>query len=74
MSTILYGCESWLDVDIRPVRKLYNWSLKNLLDVRLSTCNDVCYVEAGYPPLQSLIKSKQNKKILKDVAGKRKNG
>ena len=34
-------------------------SLKNLLDVRLTTCNDVCYVEAGYPPLQALVKSKQ---------------
>ena len=49
-SSILYGCESWLNADLRPVRKLYNWSLKNLLDVRLTTCSDVCYVEAGYPP------------------------
>ena len=59
MSSILYGCESWLDADLKPVRKLYNWSLKNLLDVRLTTCNDVCYVEAGYPPLHALVKCKQ---------------
>ena len=59
MSAILYGCESWLNADLRPVVKLYNWSLKNLLGVRLTTCNDVCYVESGYPSLHSLVKSKQ---------------
>ncbi len=42
MSAILYGCESWLNADLRPVMKLYNWALKYLLRVRLSTCNDVC--------------------------------
>ena len=60
-SSILYGCESWLNADLRPVRKLCNWSLKNLLDVRLTTCSDVCYVEAGYPPLDALVRSKQRR-------------
>ncbi len=65
MSAILYGCESWLDADLRPVVKLYNWSLKNLLDVRLSACKDVCYIESAYPPLHPLVKSKQRKFFCK---------
>lgn len=45
MSSILYGCESWLDGDLKPVIKLYNWGIKQLLGVRISTCNDLCYCE-----------------------------
>ena len=61
MSSILYGCESWLGADFRPVIKLYNWSLKQLLGVRRTTTNQVCYAESGYPPLPDLIKYKQHK-------------
>ena len=61
MSTLLYGCESWVGADLKPMTKLYNWGLKTLLGVRRSTCNDVCYVESGYPPLCDLVKYKQHK-------------
>ena len=61
MSSLVYGCESWLAADLKPMIKLYNWCLKRLLGVRKSTCNDVCYVEAGYPPLQDLVRYKQHK-------------
>ena len=30
-----------------------------MLGVRLTTCNDVCYVESGYTSLNSIVKSKQ---------------
>ena len=49
-STLLYGSESWVGADVKPVNKLYNWCIKELLGVRRSTCNDVCYMESGYPP------------------------
>ena len=61
MSAILYGCESWLNADLRPVVKLYDWGLKLLLGVRKTTCNDICYTELGYPPLQDLVRSRQRK-------------
>ena len=61
MSSILYGCESWLDADMKPVIKLYNWGIKQLLGVRMSTCNDLCYLEIGYPPLPDLVRQKQRK-------------
>ena len=61
MSSLLYGCESWVGADIKPVIKLYNWALKQLLGVRKTTPNDVCYAEAGYPSLPDLIRFKQHK-------------
>ncbi len=53
MSAILYGCESWLNADLRPVTKLYNLCIKQLLGVRTTSCNDLCYVEFDYPPLRT---------------------
>lgn len=63
MSALLYGCESWVGADLRPVSKLYNWCLKQLLGVRRNVCNDLCYLEAGYPSLSDLVKHKQHKFI-----------
>ena len=68
LSSILYGCESWLDADLKPIVKLYNWSLKQMLGVRGSTCNDLCYIESGCPPLQALVKSKQRNFFAKMYA------
>ena len=59
LSAMLYGCESWLNGDLKPVCKLYNWALKQMLGVRLTTCNDVCYIESGYAPLKAIVKSEQ---------------
>lgn len=50
MSAVLYGCESWLNADIKSIVKSYNWALKALLDVRMTTYNDICYIESGNPP------------------------
>ena len=61
MSSILYGCESWINADLRPMIKLYNWAIKELLGVRITTCNDLCYLEIGYPPLKDLVLAKQRK-------------
>lgn len=63
MSSLLYGCESWVGADLKPVIKLYNWALKQLLGVRKTTPNDVCYAEAGYPSLPDLVRWKQHKYI-----------
>lgn len=65
MSSLIYGCESWLCADLKPIVKLYNWCLKQLLGVRRTTCNDVCYVESGYPPLHALIRYKQHSYFYK---------
>ena len=57
MFAVLYGCESWLNADLKPIVEMYNWALKTLLDVRMTTCNDVCYTESGFPSIHSAIKA-----------------
>ena len=61
MSSLLYGCESWVGADLRPVIKLYNWAIKELLGVRKSTPNIVCYAEVGYSSLPDLVRLRQHK-------------
>ncbi len=61
LSAVSYGCKSWLNADLKPVTKLYNWCLKQMLGVRGTTCNGICYIESGFPPLQALVQSRQRK-------------
>jgi len=58
-SALLYSCESWLDVSIAEVEKLYISSIKSLLGVRKTTPNNLCLLELGYPPMKSYIKNRQ---------------
>ena len=67
ISAILYGCESWLNGDLKPVAKIYNWSLKYLLGVKMNSCNDICYIESGYNSLTSIVKTKQRNYFVKMV-------
>ena len=54
MSWILYGCESWLNVNLKPLDKLYCGAIKSLLGVRVSTGNVLCLVELGLPMVKDL--------------------
>ncbi len=65
MSLLLYGCESWLNGKLKPIVKLYNWCLKQLLRVRKNTCNDVCYAESEFPPVNDLVKYNQHRFFYK---------
>ena len=47
MSTILYGCESWLNGDVKPINRIYMWCIKQMLGVRKTPCNDLCLMELG---------------------------
>ncbi len=60
-SSIMYACESWMAADLRPVIKLFNMGLKTLLGVRMTTCNDMCYIEADYVPLPVMVRRQQRK-------------
>ena len=61
LSSLLYGCQSWVCGEVKPVTKQFTWALKQLLGVRKSCANDVCLAEAGYPSLPDLIRYKQHK-------------
>ena len=58
-SSILYGCESWLDVSLRKMEVIYMSAIRALLGVRKNIPNDICLIEAGMPSLESLVKQKQ---------------
>lgn len=64
-SSLLFGCESWIGADTKPVIKLYHWAMKTLLGVRKNTSNLVCYAELGYPTLSDLLQHKQHKFLHK---------
>ena len=61
MSTILYGCESWLKVSLKPVTAMYLKAVRALLGVRQTTPSNLCLIEAGLKPLESLVKQRQKK-------------
>ena len=64
-TSVLYGCESWLNCDMKPIEKEYKWCTKQLLGVRKTTNNDMCMVELGLPSLRALIKAKRRKFLHK---------
>ena len=61
MSSILYGCESWLGGNIKPMEKLYYMCIKHLLGVRKSTTTSLCLIELGLPSLKALVTYRQRK-------------
>ena len=47
-TALFYSCETWLANDLRVAEKAFNTTLKNLLGVRATSCNDIVYAESGY--------------------------
>ena len=72
MSSILYGCESWLNGDIKPMEKLYHMCVKHLLGVRKNTTSVLCLIELGIPPLKAIIAQRQ-RKFFKQMWTERRN-
>ena len=64
-SGILYGCESWLDIPLKPIESMYMTAVRRLLDVRKSTPILTCLVEAGLPSLDALVKQRQSRFLRK---------
>ena len=60
-TAILYGCESWLNVSLEPVERMYMSAVRSLLDVRQSTPKLTCLLEAGIPSVRAVVKDKQSK-------------
>ena len=64
-SAILYSCQSWLTADTRAVEKPYMSTLKQLLGVKQTTCNDLTLVEYGEGHGKDVIRDKQLKFLRK---------
>ena len=67
MSSILYGCESWLKVPLKPVETVYHSAVKALLGVRVTTPNSLCLIEGGFHSISGLVKNRQKKFFEKMV-------
>ena len=59
ISSIMFSCETWLTKDFTSVNRLYNDTLKNMLGVRRTTCNDILYIETGIPDAKTFIQIRQ---------------
>ena len=46
-SSIFYSCETWFTKDLKAAESVYYSTLKSLLSVRSTTCNDLTLVESG---------------------------
>ena len=58
-SALFYSCESWFTKDFRDAETAYHASLKNMLGVRMTTCNDLVCVEAGEAGAKGFIQQRQ---------------
>ena len=58
VSSIFYGCETWLTGNPKHAIKIYNQLIKCLLGVRQKTSADLCLVESGKPPAKELIQKR----------------
>ena len=70
MSSLSYGCETWLSDRAKEVEKLYIGAVKSLLGVRETTRNDAVLIEAGMPNMSEMIRKRTaafSKKELLDV-------
>ena len=66
-SSILYGAETWFTQNYGKAETMYTKIVKALLDVRHTTCNDVCLVEADMPSFEALVKKKMQTFIQEKV-------
>jgi hypothetical protein len=59
-AALLYSSETWLTNNLQVVESSYVSSLKQMLSVRNTTCNDLVYVETGLSNAKS---SRQDKQV-----------
>ena len=72
VSSLSYGCESWINVNTKIVERLYHSAIKALLNVRITTANDLCLAELELPKLQAWIKNRQSdffRKMMRERDG-----
>ena len=67
LSSILYGAETWFTDSYGKAETMYTKIVKALLDVRNTTCNDVCLMEADMPSFKALVKKKMKAYLQKKI-------
>ena len=67
ISSVFYGCETWLSCNPEYAINTYNKVLKILLGVRQNTSTDMCLIESGKQPAKFVIKERQKQFITKKM-------
>jgi hypothetical protein len=65
LASVMYSCDTWLCADLRAAESVYNSTLKQMLGVRETTCNDLTLVEAGERGAKQFIRQQQKNLILR---------
>ena len=65
LSSILYGCESWLGASLRSIEPAYRTLVRVLLGVRPNTAIDLCLLELRMSSLGARVKAAQKKFVLR---------
>jgi hypothetical protein len=55
VSSIIYAGEGWFGGQLKPLETLYIRAIKCLLNVRITTCTDMCLLELNQPSLNTLL-------------------
>ena len=70
VSSLLYGCESWLTDNVKDVERMYIGAVKSLLSVRQTTRSDTILIESGLPTIAEQIRKRTaafaKKELLND--------
>ena len=58
-SAIFYSGETWLTNDLRPAETVYMMTLKRMLGIRVTTCNDIVLAELGRSSAKAALRQHQ---------------
>ena len=71
ISSIFYGCETWLCSNPDYAINTYNKLLRILLGVRQNTSIEMSLIESGKPPAKFLIKERQKQFIIRKMQNRK---
>ena len=64
-SALFFSCQTWLTNNLRFAESVYNNTLKLLLGVRNTVCNELVHIELGIGNAKSYIKQRQKEYLTK---------
>ena len=64
-SALFFSCQTWLTNNLRSAESVYNTTLKLLLGVRTTVCNDLVHIELGLGSAKSFVRQRQKEFLSK---------
>lgn len=67
LSSIAYSGEGWLGGQLKPLESLYIRAVKCLLNVRTTTCTDICLLELNYPSFSAFLEKRRSDYLKRKI-------